>query len=80
MYSLGREPTTCRLDGSEQRLLVRDVESRHAARVADPCPSPHHLPLAGALANGCFLLAVCFTISLEAIEKLFGLGDVGGEE
>eukprot|EP00961_Rhodomonas_salina_P179114 2416851-Rhodomonas_salina.1 len=28
----------------------------------------------GAFANGCFLLAVCFTISLEAIEKLAGIG------
>jgi len=36
--------------------------------------------IVGALANGCFLLAVCFTISLEAIEKLFGLGRENSED
>jgi cation diffusion facilitator family transporter len=30
--------------------------------------------IVGALCNGCFLIAVCFTITLEAIEKLAGIG------
>ena len=29
----------------------------------------------GALCNACFLMAVCFTITLEAVEKLCGIGE-----
>lgn len=32
------------------------------------------------LANGCFLLAVCFTITIEAVQKLAGIGRDSNEE
>jgi Co/Zn/Cd efflux system component len=36
--------------------------------------------IVGALANGCFLLAVVFTIALEAVERLCGLAPVNPEQ
>jgi len=36
--------------------------------------------IVGALCNGCFLSAVCFTITIQAVEKLLGIGEDRDED